>query len=137
MSSQPIFRSPIRFANIARRPGAAARTRRHVVAPTATVYLPGIKRLGSGLMMLSRRDLLGASAVLLSGTAVTLRAAAAKEAAHGSGPLVLCWNENPYGPSPAARAAVSQSIAEACRYPSDEEMAALVAAIAAREGIAA
>jgi len=101
------------------------------------VYLPGIKRLGSGLMMLSRRDLLGASAVLLSGTAVTLRAAAAREAAQGSGPLVLCWNENPYGPSPAARAAVSQSIAEACRYPSDEEMAALVAAIAAREGIAA
>ena len=88
-------------------------------------------------MMLSRRDLLGASAVLLSGTAVTLRAAAAREAAQGSGPLVLCWNENPYGPSPAARAAVSQSIAEACRYPSDEEMAALVAAIAAREGIAA
>jgi len=64
-------------------------------------------------MMLSRRDLLGASA------------------------LVLCWNENPYGPSPAARAAVSQSIAEACRYPSDEEVAGLVAAIASREGVPA
>jgi histidinol-phosphate aminotransferase len=108
-----------------------------VVAPTATVYLLHIKTIGSGLMMLSRRDLLGASAVLLAATGVTLRAAAARETAQGSGPLVLCWNENPYGPSPAARAAVSQSIAEACRYPSDEELAALVAAIAAHEGIPA
>ena len=88
-------------------------------------------------MMLSRRDLLGASAVLVAGSAVTLRAAAARETAQGEGPLVLCWNENPYGPSPAARAAASQSIAAGCRYPSDEEMAALVAAIAAHEGIAA
>ena len=87
-------------------------------------------------MMLSRRDLLGASALVLAGTGVTLRAAAARENAAGGGPLVLCWNENPYGPSPAARAAVSQSISSACRYPSDEEIAALVAAIAAHEGIA-
>ena len=88
-------------------------------------------------MMLSRRDLLGASALVLTGTGVTLRAAAARETAAGGAPLVLCWNENPYGPSPAARAAVSQSIAEACRYPSDEEVAGLVAAIASREGVPA
>jgi histidinol-phosphate aminotransferase len=86
--------------------------------------------------MLSRRDLLGASALVLAGTGVTLRAAAARETAAGGGPLVLCWNENPYGPSPAARAAVSQSIASVCRYPSDEEIAALVTAIASHEGIA-
>ena len=85
-------------------------------------------------MMLSRRELLGASALLLAGTGVAPRAAVAREAAQGAGPLVLCWNENPYGPSPAARAAVSQSVASAFRYPSDEEVAALVAAIAQVEG---
>lgn len=83
-------------------------------------------------MSLSRRNLLGASALLLAGPGALLRAASAKPA--GGGPLVLCWNENPYGPSPAARAAVSQSIAEGCRYPSDEDLAALGAAIAAHEG---
>jgi histidinol-phosphate aminotransferase len=86
-------------------------------------------------MSLSRRNLLGASALLLAGPGALLRAAAAKPAA--GGPLVLCWNENPYGPSPAARAAVSQSIAEGCRYPSDEDLAALGAAIAAQEGTSA
>ncbi len=86
-------------------------------------------------MVLSRRDLLGASALLLAGPGATLRAAARQ--ATPAGPLVLCWNENPYGPSPAARAAVNQSIAAECRYPSDEEIAALVAALAAREGVAA
>ncbi len=85
-------------------------------------------------MTISRRDLLGASALLLAGPGAMLRAAAE----HGSGgPLVLCWNENPYGPSPAARAAVSHSIAEACRYPADEEIAALGAALAAQEGVSA
>ena len=88
-------------------------------------------------MSLSRRDLLSASALLLAGPGAMLRAAA-REAAPGggAGPLVLCWNENPYGPSPAARAAISQAIAEGYRYPSDEEMAALTGALAAREGVA-
>ncbi len=85
-------------------------------------------------MMLSRRDLLGASALLLAGPGATLRAAATQ--ASPPGPLVLCWNENPYGPSPAARAAVSKSIADACRYP-DDETAPLVEALAAREGVSA
>ena len=83
-------------------------------------------------MNLSRRDLLGASALLLAGPGAALRAAARQGGA--AGPLVLCWNENPYGPSPAARAAVSRSIAEACRYP-DDEVGALTAALAAREGV--
>ena len=85
-------------------------------------------------MNLSRRDLLSASALLLAGPGATLRAAARESAP--AGPLVLCWNENPYGPSPAARAAVSRSIPEACRYP-DDEVASLTAALAAREGVSA
>ena len=86
-------------------------------------------------MSVSRRDLLGASALLLAGPAALLRAAAADKP--NAGPLVLCWNENPYGPAPAARTAVSESLAEGCRYPSDEELAALTAVIAAREGLSA
>jgi len=86
-------------------------------------------------MNLNRRDLLGAAALLLAGPATTLRAAAAQQ--DGGAPLVLCWNENPYGPSPAARAVASRSVAEACRYPSDEEMAALTDALAAHEGVSA
>ena len=58
-------------------------------------------------MTLSRRDLLSASALLLAGPGAMLRAAAGETATSGGGPLVLCWNENPYGPSPAARAATT------------------------------
>jgi histidinol-phosphate aminotransferase len=89
-------------------------------------------------MSLSRRDLLSASALLLAGPGAMLRAAAAEApASGGGGPLVLCWNENPYGPSPAARSAISQAIADGCRYPSDEEISALVAALAKREAVTA
>jgi histidinol-phosphate aminotransferase len=88
-------------------------------------------------MSLSRRHLLSASALLLAGPGAMLRAAAREATASGGGPLVLCWNENPYGPSPAARAAISQSIADGCRYPSDEEIAALVSALAAHEDVSA
>ena len=90
-------------------------------------------------MTLSRRDLLSASALLLAGPAALLRAA---EGATGAGtaatrppPAVLCWNENPYGPSPAAREAVSHAIPEGCRYPDDDEIDALNALIARREGV--
>jgi histidinol-phosphate aminotransferase len=85
-------------------------------------------------MLLSRRDLLSASALLLAGPGVAPRTVA--RAGTATGPIVLCWNENPYGPSPAARAAASQAIPDACRYP-DDEMATLVAALAAREGVPA
>jgi histidinol-phosphate aminotransferase len=87
-------------------------------------------------MSVSRRDLLSASALLLAGPAAMLRAAAGEAAVGGGGPVVLCWNENPYGPSPAARSAIGQAIAEGCRYPPDEEIAALTAALAAREDLA-
>src|ERR1700680_3631784 len=87
-------------------------------------------------MTLSRRDLLSASALLLAGPAAARRAAG-KEAAPGGAPMVLCWNENPYGPSPAARLAVSRAISQGCRYPADAEMQELVAALASHEGTGA
>jgi histidinol-phosphate aminotransferase len=87
-------------------------------------------------MSFSRRDLLTASALMLAGPAMTLRVTG-REAAPGKGPLVLCWNENPYGPSPAARRAVSAAIADGCRYPSDAEINELVTALARHEGTGA
>jgi len=86
-------------------------------------------------MSLSRRDLLTASALLLAGPGGALRAA--QEPAAGSGPIVLCWNENPYGPSPAARAALRAAVSDGCRYPADKEIDALVAALATKEGVGA
>jgi histidinol-phosphate aminotransferase len=87
-------------------------------------------------MPLSRRDLLAASTLLLAGPGVALRAAAAgADASSPARPIVLCWNENPYGPSPAARLAVSHAIASGCRYPSDEETDALTATLAQLEGV--
>src|SRR5260370_19424585 len=82
-------------------------------------------------MNFSRRELLTASAALLagskaafSGSGQTARAAAEAGAVAGAGtggkPIVLCWNENPYGPSPAARAIISGTIPSACRYPTEE-----------------
>ena len=86
-------------------------------------------------MSLSRRDLLTASALLLAGPGFTMRAAGRESVAAGlSNPIILCWNENPYGPSPAARAAVSEAIGVSCRYP-DDEVTPLHAVLAAREGV--
>jgi histidinol-phosphate aminotransferase len=87
-------------------------------------------------MPLNRRDLLSASALLLGGPAAALRASA-RGAPVGSTPLVLCWNENPYGPSPAARRAVSGAIDTSCRYPSDAEFEQLQADLCTAEGVAA
>ena len=96
-------------------------------------------------MNLSRRDLLTASALMLAGPAGALRLAATAGAESAaarpdlagapSHPVVLCWNENPYGPSPAARLAVGRTIAEGCRYPPDSEIGELVAALAQHEGV--
>lgn len=87
-------------------------------------------------MSLSRRDLLSASALLLAGPGFALRAAGREAAAAGGSPIVLCWNENPYGPSPAARAAAREAIDASCRYP-DDELEPLVQLLAAREGVSA
>lgn len=86
-------------------------------------------------MELSRRELLVASALLLPQPRLARSEAGVAQAATSAGqPIVLCWNENPYGPSPAARAAVSNTIGSACRYP-DEDIDALVEALAAHEGV--
>jgi histidinol-phosphate aminotransferase len=86
-------------------------------------------------MELSRRELLAASALLLGSPGAAISAASAGAANGGDGkPIVLCWNENPYGPSPAARAALSGTIAQSCRYP-DEEIHELVKALAVSEGV--
>ena len=50
-------------------------------------------------------------------------------------PLRLSANENPWGPGPAARAALAASVDESCRYPG-EVTNRLVAAIAAQENVA-
>jgi histidinol-phosphate aminotransferase len=83
-------------------------------------------------MDLSRRELLSASALLLARP----RISPATTPAAGTAPIVLCWNENPYGPSPAARAAISEAIVSGCRYP-DDDIEALVDALAAKEGFSA
>jgi histidinol-phosphate aminotransferase len=92
-------------------------------------------------MNFSRRELLTASALLLgSPKAAFSTGAPAAEAgtatATGSKPIVLCWNENPYGPSPAARAIISGTIPGACRYP-DEEINQLVELLGSTEGVPA
>jgi histidinol-phosphate aminotransferase len=83
-------------------------------------------------MTVNRRDLLTASALLLAGPGIALRAGAREGAP--TGPRVLCWNENPYGPSPAARRVMAASIAEGCRYPSEDELKSLIRKIALHEG---
>jgi histidinol-phosphate aminotransferase len=89
-------------------------------------------------MDLSRRELLSASALLLASpkAAISASQSNAAPAAPGTRPIVLCWNENPYGPSPAARAVFNATISHACRYP-DEEIQQLVDVLAQAEGLAA
>ena len=93
-------------------------------------------------MDLSRRELLAASALLLARPRLSLATPPAAGAAPivtptaSAPPIVLCWNENPYGPSPAARAAISEAIVSGCRYP-DDDIEALVAALATKEGFSA
>jgi histidinol-phosphate aminotransferase len=88
-------------------------------------------------MDLSRRELLTASALLLASPKAALSAATAAPStnsiATSTDPIVLCWNENPYGPSPAARAVLNGTIPIACRYP-DEEIDKLTAVLAKKEG---
>lgn len=96
-------------------------------------------------MDISRRELLTASALLLASPKAAWSAGiqrpgvagtvpAGTDGATGSQPIVLCWNENPYGPSPAARAAISEAIVGACRYP-DEEITQLLELLASIEGV--
>ena len=102
-------------------------------------------------MDLSRRDLLATSALLLAGSGLARPGLTLGGQSAGTGPapapaappgpqsaplstqpIVLCWNENPYGPSPAARAVLSHTIPLSCRYP-NEENGQLTAALAEHE----
>lgn len=86
-------------------------------------------------MDLSRRELLAASALLLARPRGALPATTSTVVpAAEPRPIVLCWNENPYGPSPAARAVMMRAIAESCRYP-DDETVPVVQALAQKEGM--
>jgi len=89
-------------------------------------------------MSLSRRDVLTASAFLLAGPRLSLAEVSGKPAlpasAAGRKLITMCWNENPYGPGPAARAAMTSAIADACRYP-DDEMMQLAGMLAQKEGV--
>lgn len=105
-------------------------------------------------MQLDRRNFLGAAAGALAwgcGGATRAPATPAASAAPAPGPvgatgatatatsggrpIRLDANENPYGPGPAARAALREAEADVCRYA--DGTGALIAAIAARHGVTA
>jgi histidinol-phosphate aminotransferase len=89
-------------------------------------------------MKISRRDVFGMTGTLAAGALLVNRPAIAAARAVGRGatpgPVRLGFNENPYGPAPAARAAIEEAISAGWKYPVPEEMA-LRALIAKREGL--
>lgn len=91
-------------------------------------------------MSLSRRQLLTSAALLLAAPRGAYAAAlqrpggpeAPPSAAH---PLLMHWNENPYGPSPAALEAMAGTRSSIQRYVSPRDEDALVELLAEREGV--
>jgi histidinol-phosphate aminotransferase len=83
----------------------------------------------------TRRDVLIGAVALLAPLPATSFSAAASLPAGKPGLIRLDNNENPYGPSPAARRAILASIAEAPRY-ADVTIATLTRQLAASEGVA-
>src|SRR5215210_6009966 len=114
-------------------PRSAGRGRRRRVTP---------RRRSGGMLMsiaLSRRSLLGAASV---GTALALGGApsiAAPKASALFGPADgtawLTYNENPYGPSPKAIAAMADAASKGCYY-ADDASERLRDMIAERFGLA-
>jgi histidinol-phosphate aminotransferase len=89
------------------------------------------------LPRMSRRGFAGALGAAIGATVLRdpWNAAAEAGSATPAPPLVrLDSNENPYGPSEAARAAMTRSQSVACRYP-DAEEDAVVAAIARQHAV--
>lgn len=84
---------------------------------------------------LTRRDALLGAAALLAPIPASIRAAAPSAPADGPELIRLDGNENPYGPSPAARAAILASAGEAPRY-ADATIAKLTSQLATHEGVA-
>jgi len=85
---------------------------------------------------LTRRDALIGAAAVLAPFPVTCLAAAPDAAADRTAPIRLDSNENPYGPSPAARRAILASADAAPRY-ADTSIVELTNLLAAHEGVAA
>ena len=86
-------------------------------------------------LRLTRRAALFGAAAFLAPLPTNILAAAADAAPNGSGLIRLDSNENPYGPSPAARRAILASVNDAPRY-ADASIAALTKQLAAHEGVA-
>lgn len=85
--------------------------------------------------MITRRAALASGAAFWLARNASAQAPASVAAAPSSSSLIrLSANENPYGPSPKARAALLACANEACRYP-DEAMRELSAALATLEGV--
>jgi histidinol-phosphate aminotransferase len=83
---------------------------------------------------LSRRSVLLGTAALCAPLAPQLSFARARPPAPRLGTILLNGNENPYGPSPAARQAILASIGEAPRY-AYSSIDTLAAQVATREGV--
>jgi histidinol-phosphate aminotransferase len=81
-----------------------------------------------------RHALLGAAALLVPFTPRLAIADATPVATAATDPILLNGNENPYGPSPAARQAIISSADSAPRY-ADASIDILASQIAAREGV--
>jgi histidinol-phosphate aminotransferase len=92
-----------------------------------------LSRPASALPTLSRRQALAGAAALLAPWAPRLVQADAGPAATGD-VIQLNGNENPYGPSPAARQAILASASQAPRY-AEASIVELKRQIAAREGV--
>jgi len=91
------------------------------------------------MAQIDRRDWLKLIALATGGAAASphLNAKSTGNAAvavPATTPVRLALNENPYGPAPAALAAVQRELANACRY-SDMEVGRLLTSIAAKEEI--
>jgi histidinol-phosphate aminotransferase len=83
---------------------------------------------------ISRRSLIAAGGGLLGTGSLNILTASAAPAKPRADMLRLIANENPYGPSPAARAAAERAVADGWKY-AIRETGALKKLIAAHEGV--
>jgi histidinol-phosphate aminotransferase len=83
---------------------------------------------------LTRRHALIGAAALIAPLTPRILVAASNSSAGNSGVIKLDGNENPYGPSPAAREAILASVGAAPRY-ADETITTLTQQLAAHEGV--
>ena len=86
----------------------------------------------------TRRDLLQASSLALAGVLTpTLTNAAEAPAAVTGSPVVtrLCFNENPFGPSPTVAQAIARELSQVNRYADQTAAAAFAEQIAAYEQV--